>query len=276
MRWETPKRAFEETTRFWTIHRNWATFAVPGGAMLYRVLRNGKASVVNDIPGTIGALLMGFAVAWVGTLLINLVRSPFLLLRESEKKVETLESGIPKDQPDVTARWVREDIPLTTYSRRPVGPKLMLQNTGRRLAVNVSALPLEFTIPESVREGWAKEAEQFGHNKELPTTWRVEFSTIDKLPPGGNEEDLTYIIDNIGALQSDDVSHILRACIGWDAKTTFQLTLVFSDTGTPMRTWHTHYKMEFYLYAKPGRIISTFLGFGEVLPATMKCSRCQQ
>lgn len=75
-------KAFGETKKFWTIHRNWTVIAAPLGAAAYKILTDGLPKAKADF-ATIGwTAFTVFLISWVGTFLINVVRSPGLLDKE--------------------------------------------------------------------------------------------------------------------------------------------------------------------------------------------------
>lgn len=77
-------KAFDETRKFWTLHRNWTVVASPLAAVGFRVIRSGWNTARTDLLGTILAAGLGYMIAWVGTLLINMFRAPVLLDRDRE------------------------------------------------------------------------------------------------------------------------------------------------------------------------------------------------
>jgi hypothetical protein len=183
--------------------------------------------------------------------------------------------------PEITARWLFRQ--GASYTER-TGFRLMLQNTGQAVAVNISALPLEFKIPASfiahVKAETERMVAQSGAeivgdiNDYTPTVWRVTFGLIDKIVVNSGEHELEYHISDIGPLQQD-IADILPHFIGWDAKFRFPLATAFSDTIDPDIIWHSHYESEFTYRPnkKRQRLTARFLGFSAA-GADGKCSCC--
>jgi hypothetical protein len=265
------RRAFAETTRFWSVHRYLATLAGPTATILYRGLAFGWPTVKNDIPGTVAIGLLGIGISWTVIFVYNLFHSPLLLLKEARDKVAELENKSAQ-KPEVIARWAYQEMKIWESGEHS-GFKLMLQNTGSRVAVNISVSPMELPIPESVRSGWAEESKAMGHKSDLPRVWNVSFSGVDKLSPNEPEQEIPYTISNVSPLQRD-IGGVLRACIDWDAKVRFPYTVVFSSVSVADQ-WHTHYEMEFSLYPSPGKINSRMLGIEPVNTADAKCPICR-
>jgi hypothetical protein len=84
------KRALSETTTFWSVHRNWTFAAGPISTLVYKGFSQGWKELVTDWRGTSAAACVGFAIAWVGSYFINLVRSPILIGRENKKERDLL------------------------------------------------------------------------------------------------------------------------------------------------------------------------------------------
>jgi hypothetical protein len=239
------------------------------------------------------------AVPFVGVLLVYLLyhaaRAPWkihtemeLSLLKCDGRLRAIQEKVNTARPEITARWVlkgvailglREDMQQQTGLNRF---HLMLQNNGQAVAVNISALPMTLQMPEQdlpERTQGTDQGAKAGVPNTLPshapTTWQIQFGSIDKLCDGGEEQDLEYRITPSAGLFQEDISDVLKYLIDRDAHALAPLTLVFSDTGEPTRTWHAHYKVSFSYRVKREhrRLKSVFGGFGEVDGAG-NCSRC--
>jgi hypothetical protein len=77
-------RTWKETLSTWTIHRWWFLVAAAGATALVRffegVLMLGHDLLINALTGA--------SVAFIGSLLINLIRSPVLIDRELRRQIE--------------------------------------------------------------------------------------------------------------------------------------------------------------------------------------------
>jgi hypothetical protein len=193
--------------------------------------------------------------------------------------------------PAITARWLFQVGQVYTQT----GFQLMLHNNGPSIAVNVSALPMNFEMPdyyiarmkainteilEAYKDVIAGDISDYV--EQVEKGWSVTFGCIDRLMPASEEQQLPCRISNMGPGQ--DISDILEHFIGQEVSTAdhplrcaqavVPFTIIFSDTGTPMRTWHAHYALEFtYRAERKDRVIhSVFNGFGKVTGAA--CSRC--
>jgi hypothetical protein len=76
-------RALAETKIFWNIHKIWVSLSVPISGLLLRFLVNGR-NPVNGWLEVVEFTIFGFIFSWIGTFLINLVRTPALLHREQD------------------------------------------------------------------------------------------------------------------------------------------------------------------------------------------------
>ena len=79
------RTAFAETTRVWNFGRTWLTVLAPAGAIVYRRWTTGQYS---DTRGTLLSAFVGWVVAYVGTVLVNLVRGVALLDRSLRQELQ--------------------------------------------------------------------------------------------------------------------------------------------------------------------------------------------
>ena len=84
------KRALLETRTFWSIHRKWTFAAGPISSVIWRGASQGWHVLSADLPGTAGAAIVGFAIAWGGSYLINLIRVPALIVKEKQAEIDEL------------------------------------------------------------------------------------------------------------------------------------------------------------------------------------------
>lgn len=171
------------------------------------------------------------------------------LYKENKKHRE-----LEQSKPEIVARWA---IWSGDFMPAGSGMRLFLRNTGQSTAINLSVLPLSFTIPETRR------------NPAEPTDWIVTFQNVDTLSVGA-EDRLEYRIAGMGPLQQD-ITWVLREFVGPNGRKTFPLAIVFSHTSDPLRQWHGHYECEFNFLNST--ISAKFIGIEEVIWME-KCSLC--
>ena len=88
------KRAVSDTTTYWSVHRNWTFAAGPVGVLAYLVLHEGWRRSMLDWQHTGLAALGGFAFAWIGSLAINMLRSPALLHRDLKRELSIAKQAV--------------------------------------------------------------------------------------------------------------------------------------------------------------------------------------
>lgn len=86
-------KAFAETKAYWNIHKIWAYASVPASAIVLRVLIRGR-SQVSGWQEVLLFAVFGFAVAWVGSYCINLIRVPSILHHQQRQTITGLESTV--------------------------------------------------------------------------------------------------------------------------------------------------------------------------------------
>ena len=114
--------AKSETTSVWTIHRHWFFISSPAWGILLQGIWKGWQTVTHRWE-TVVFFLSGYGIAWVGSLLINLLRAPALLDRqrlseiESERKrADQLEKRYNEHKPRVLLEfralhpWIEESL----------------------------------------------------------------------------------------------------------------------------------------------------------------------
>lgn len=159
--------------------------------------------------------------------------------------------------------------------------ELVLKNTSQYTAVNIYALQMRVQIPERIRAAWEAERKELqessGHDPfttPIPSQWIVSFDTIDVLAPSQVDGVvLHYRIHNSGPLQQC-LSSVLSHLADVDTlRSQLQLTVVFSNLGTPVRTWHAHHELRYYLLKKAD-LTARFVGFGAVPKGKVECPLC--
>src|SRR5260370_381364 len=92
-------RAFEETKKFWNIHRTWAQFVPALVGLLFGVLRNMSKTLIDTaVSGLVWALCF-YVMAWAGSFLINyLWFVPVALHREQQSRIGQLQGEIDRLQ----------------------------------------------------------------------------------------------------------------------------------------------------------------------------------
>ena len=122
-------KALAETVNFWNIHRNWTFAAGPIGAILVRCFHDGWIKTRSDLAGTFGVAAFGFILAWVGTFLINVVRSTVLLYRKRDDEVKAANKRIE----DLSGLLEREQYSLSQSPQLILGfnQEFFIRNIGQ-------------------------------------------------------------------------------------------------------------------------------------------------
>jgi hypothetical protein len=165
-----------------------------------------------------------------------------------------------KEEPQIIAHW--EFSPTKGHNDFPHF-RLMVQNTGKAVAVNISALPMISDIPQGHRS-WAKalvehSVKQAGNNISgniddyTPREWEASFESIDKLTVGSVEQELSYRFKFGMGWPQQDIASVLERFVGNDLTMTRPFAIVFSDTSNPRRIWRTDYELVFHSHPEKER-----------------------
>jgi hypothetical protein len=147
-----------------------------------------------------------------------------------------------RGRPDVTLECEADTLNPGTF-------KFRVQNSNDHVAVNVTVLPIRFTIPEVVRQSWRETRDAFGHSVEIPNEWIVQFDEIQSLVKGYPKH-INYSIDSVGALQRQDLGYVLSGMEEEFFVMSFTVILRFSDLAEPKRVWHSVYAGTYDIAAK--------------------------
>ena len=186
------------------------------------------------------------------------------------------EAAAPAFRPEVTVHW---EFHTAQNYKETTGFRLLIENTGQAVAVNISAFPLSFEMPETyIRNLIETESlllEGSIPDRQKSKTWNVTFGHVDKLVPGSGQSVLPYDISRMSPLSNRNIGGVLQHLIGWDAKVRFNLILVYSDAAHPIGEWHTHYESVYSWSGTSERqsITSHFSGLGYVVNG--KCPYCR-
>jgi hypothetical protein len=147
---------------------------------------------------------------------------------------------------------------------------LALRNSSDVPAMNISAHDITIPIPEHFLRANSEMVEASGFDHKLRTEWVVRFDTVQTL---GHEDfsSLIYRIDGMGSAQQS-LTDVMGQIIDWSFQSGLPLTLVFSNLGEPIRTWHSHYVVT---YNAAPRLTSRHVGGGQVNRHGL-CSYCQK
>jgi hypothetical protein len=113
-------RSFIETKTFWNLHRTWAAGSVPVSALLLRGLLQGWDQVTN-VREVVIFTVAGFALSWVGSFVINLIRTAALLDQERREEIEKLQKLLSDEQanklmPDLQGTFCNVSISQFPYA----------------------------------------------------------------------------------------------------------------------------------------------------------------
>lgn len=191
-------------------------------------------------------------------------------------------------RPDVSlvSRYEGPETPGFTF-KDFAGLRLLLKNTGTHTAVNVCALPIVVPIPEALRQEWERETQEIEKGSpatkdyKSPREWTTSFEVVARLGAlnSDGEKALEYRISSSNPLHQC-VSHVLEKLVDTkELRAKLELVVVFSNLGDPVRTWHAHYDLEYYLpdnlHGK--KLVTKFVGYAECRKGKREeCSRCQK
>lgn len=273
----------------WTAHQPvWiiALASVIVGVVVFLVIRRFQSAVPYPAPHPQAAPLPSSQsthgeqspIAWTGS-----ANSPAIAAGRDVTYQAYLNVPPAKEEPQIIAHW--EFCPTKEYKDFPHF-RLLLQNTGKAVAVNISALPMRFDIPEGRRATVKRIVEaslkQAGNSiageidDYTPKVWEVSFRSIDRLTVGSSEQELPYRLRGGMVWPQQDIAHILEQFIRTeDLRMDREFAVVFSDTGNPQRTWHTHYTLTFQFNPQKERqsIGLKFLQCAEAIDG--RCPGCE-
>jgi hypothetical protein len=158
-------RALSETSKFWSVHKNWVYLAGPATALALRVAHGGGMKLLlTEWASTATTLVIGFAVAWVGTLLINLIRAPILVGRDHRKEIGNLRSAVRQ----LALKYDSRPKPrvILEYLHAPHADRFILANRGNADATNIAVSNLinngkylRWRVVDHIRHGHDAEVE---------------------------------------------------------------------------------------------------------------------
>jgi hypothetical protein len=221
--------------------------------------------------------------AWALAICVGLLLASYSAWNEQFKRNQEM-SG----KPDITISFHYRDRHLSDFNSMKEFPRfrLTVKNSGQHVAVNISALPITVPIPERIRQLWKQQDDHFAAShqelslepsKEQPTHWEIYFRTIGGLSSqDSNGAVLDYSIKGNGPLQQDIAAVLseIAEFIDGSVKGSTPLTVVFSNTGNPGRTWHMHYALTYEIPRK--ELTPRFVGTGEVNLGSNACSYCNR
>lgn len=211
------------------------------------------------LAGDLTAVADGKTPLWVWgmSFLTGLLLASYFAWLEQFKTVQTLTG-----RPDVTLR-------ITELPKRIA--RFVINNSNSHVAVNISALSIDFTIPEGIRQEQQSTQNAFGMPElDLPTKWVVKFGTVQALLQH-QEETLPFRIEGVGTLQTGELEYVLRN-VATEVELRVPIVVTFSNLGPPTRIWHSHYLLKYNVAART--LVAEYITIGELFKSKTMCAGC--